>query len=68
MMPTTIAKTNERIASLPNSNSDIRTIATVSDAAGNPVPPPTRPQLSVNLQNHQQGAEQAVRDIQAAIA
>jgi hypothetical protein len=37
------------------------------DDAGNPIPAPTRPQLSVNLANHAQGAIQARADIQAAL-
>lgn len=37
------------------------------DESGNPIPPPQRPQLSVNLQNHMQGLLQAREDIQAAL-
>ncbi len=37
------------------------------DETGQPIAPPFRSPVSTNLQNHQQGAEQAVRDIQAAI-
>jgi hypothetical protein len=31
------------------------------------IPPPTRSQVSINLQNHIEGAEQALRDIQASL-
>jgi hypothetical protein len=34
---------------------------------GRPIAPPTRASVSVNLQNHLEGAQQALRDIQAAI-
>jgi hypothetical protein len=34
---------------------------------GRPIAPPTRAQVSINLQNHLDGAQQALRDIQAAI-
>lgn len=37
------------------------------DEQGNAVAPPFRSPLAINLQNHIQGAEQALRDIQAAI-
>ena len=37
------------------------------DEANNAIPPPARTPLAVNLQNHVQGAEQAIRDIQASI-
>lgn len=37
------------------------------DEAGNPIPAPQRMPHAVNLQNHIQGAEQAIRDIQASI-
>jgi hypothetical protein len=34
---------------------------------GRPIAPPSRAQVSINLQNHLEGAQQALRDIQAAI-
>lgn len=37
------------------------------DEAGQPISPPTRPSIATSLQNHQAGAEQAIRDIQSAI-
>jgi hypothetical protein len=37
------------------------------DEAGQPIPMPQRMPHAVNLQNHIQGAEQAIRDIQASI-
>lgn len=37
------------------------------DDVGNPIPAPTRMNLSVNLQNHMQGAEQALHDLEATI-
>lgn len=37
------------------------------DETGQPIAAPVRSAISTNLQNHQQGAEQAIRDIQAAI-
>ena len=37
------------------------------DDAGQPIAPPTRAPLSINLNNHIAGAEQALRDIQASI-
>lgn len=37
------------------------------DATGNPINAPQRMPHAVNLQNHIQGAEQAIRDIQASI-
>ncbi len=37
------------------------------DDNGNPIPMPARAQLAVNLQNHMAGAEQALKDIQAAL-
>lgn len=37
------------------------------DEQGNPIPPPQRPQIAVDLRNHQYGADQALRDIQSSI-
>ena len=37
------------------------------DDVGAPINPPQRTQISVNLQNHIEGAQQALRDIQASI-
>jgi hypothetical protein len=37
------------------------------DELGNPIPPPQRAGLAVNLQNHTQGADQALHDIQASL-
>lgn len=37
------------------------------DMQGEPIPPPQRAPLGVNLQNHAAGAEQALKDIQAAL-
>lgn len=38
-----------------------------TDEQGNALPPPARPQLAVNLQNHIQGLLQAREDVQAAL-
>ena len=37
------------------------------DELGNPIPAPVRMPHAVNLQNHMQGAEQAIHDIQASL-
>lgn len=37
------------------------------DESGNPIPAPQRMPLSVNLQNHIQGSQEALRDIQASL-
>lgn len=37
------------------------------DDAGNPVSPPTRPNIAVNLQNHIVGAQEALHDLEATI-
>jgi hypothetical protein len=37
------------------------------DANGQPIAPPTRPNITVNLQNHIAGAQQALHDLEATI-